>query len=155
MFDTVKGGDYLVDQDAAEVLAREAVETVIELEHMGLPVQPDAGRQDRPAPLRRSHTATSARAGQAILFRGRSDRPHDLFRRFYQNCIKAGVRFYDEYHVVDLIFEGGDGGDGGRAAGVVAYRIGDGELHTFGAKAVLLATGGNGRMFAITSNAHS
>src|SRR5665811_705682 len=55
----------------------------------------------------------------------------------------------------DSIFEGGEGGDGGRAAGAVAYRIADGELHTFGAKAVLLATGGNGRMFRITSNAHS
>jgi succinate dehydrogenase / fumarate reductase flavoprotein subunit len=78
-----------------------------------------------------------------------------ILQTLYQNCIKAGVHFYDEYHVVDLLFEGGDGGDGGRAAGVVAYRIADGELHTFGAKAVLLATGGNGRMFRITSNAHS
>ena len=80
---------------------------------------------------------------------------HMILQTLYQNCIKAGVRFYDEYHVVDLLFEGGDGGDGGRAAGVVGYRIADGELHTFRAKAVLLATGGNGRMFRITSNAHS
>ena len=78
-----------------------------------------------------------------------------ILQTLYQNCIKAGVKFYDEYHVVDLLFEGGDGGDGGRAAGVVAYRIADGELHTFRAKAVLLATGGYGRMFRITSNAHS
>jgi succinate dehydrogenase / fumarate reductase flavoprotein subunit len=78
-----------------------------------------------------------------------------ILQTLYQNCIKAGVRFYDEYHVVDLLFEGGDGGDGGRAAGVIGYRIADGELHTFRAKAVLLATGGNGRMFRITSNAHS
>ncbi len=78
-----------------------------------------------------------------------------ILQTLYQSCIKAGVRFYDEYHVVDLLFDGGDGGDGGRAAGVVGYRIADGELHTFRAKAVLLATGGNGRMFRITSNAHS
>ena len=55
---------------------------------------------------------------------------HMILQTLYQNCIKAGVRFYDEYHVVDLLFEGGDGGDGGRAAGVVGYRITDGELHT-------------------------
>ncbi|HSW41247.1 MAG TPA: succinate dehydrogenase flavoprotein subunit [Patescibacteria group bacterium] len=154
MFDTVKGGDYLVDQDAAEVLAREAVETVIELEHMGLPFNRTAeGRIDQrrfgghtrnfgEGPVRRSSFAAD-RTGHMIL------------QTLYQNCIKAGVRFYDEYHVVDLLFDGGDGGDGGRAAGVVGYRIADGGLHTFRAKAVLLATGGNGRMFRITSNAHS
>jgi succinate dehydrogenase / fumarate reductase flavoprotein subunit len=154
MFDTVKGGDYLVDQDAAEVLAREAIETVIELEHMGLPFNrtPD-GRIDQrrfgghtrnfgEAPVRRSCYAAD-RTGHMIL------------QTLYQQCIKLGVRFYDEYHVVDLLFEGGDGGDGGRAAGVVAYRIADGELHTFRAKAVMLATGGFGRMYRVTSNAWS
>ncbi len=154
MFDTVKGGDYLVDQDAAEVLAREAIETVIELEHMGLPFNrtPD-GRIDQrrfgghtrnfgEAPVRRSCYAAD-RTGHMIL------------QTLYQQCIKHGVRFYDEYHVVDLLFEGGDGGDGGRAAGVVAYRIADGELHTFRSKAVMLATGGFGRMYRVTSNAWS
>ncbi len=154
MFDTVKGGDYLVDQDAAEVLAREAIETVVELEHMGLPFNrtPD-GRIDQrrfgghtrnygEAPVRRSCFAAD-RTGHMIL------------QTLYQQCVKAGVRFYDEYHVVDLLFEGRDAGDGGRAAGVVAYRIMDGELHTLRAKAVLLATGGFGRMFRITSNAWS
>ena len=154
MFDTVKGGDYLVDQDAAEVLAREAVETVIELEHMGLPFNrtPD-GKIDQ-----RRFGGHTRNFGEGPVKRScfAADRTgHMILQTLYQNCIKAGVHFYDEYHVVDLIFEGGDGGDGGRAAGGVAYRIGDGELHTFGAKAVLIATGGNGRMFAITSNAHS
>jgi succinate dehydrogenase / fumarate reductase flavoprotein subunit len=154
MFDTVKGGDYLVDQDAAEVLAREAIETVIELEHMGLPFNrtPD-GRIDQrrfgghtrnfgEGPVRRSCFAAD-RTGHMIL------------QTLYQQCIKLGVRFYDEYHVVDLLSEGADLGQGGRAAGVVAYRIADGELHTFRAKAVMLATGGFGRMFRITSNAWS
>ena len=154
MFDTVKGGDYLVDQDAAEILAREAIETVIELEHMGLPFNrtPD-GRIDQrrfgghtrnfgEGPVRRSCFAAD-RTGHMIL------------QTLYQQCIKHGVRFYDEYHVVDLLSEGGDLGSGGRAAGVVAYRIADGEIHTFRAKAVLLATGGFGRMFRITSNAWS
>jgi succinate dehydrogenase / fumarate reductase flavoprotein subunit len=154
MFDTVKGGDYLVDQDAAEVLSREAIECVIELEHMGLPFNrtPD-GRIDQrrfgghtrnfgEAPVRRSCFAAD-RTGHMIL------------QTLYQQCIRHGVQFFDEYHVVDLVSEGADLGEGGRAAGVVAYRIADGELHTFRAKAVLLATGGFGRMFRITSNAWS
>ena len=154
MFDTVKGGDYLVDQDAAEVLAHEAIETVIELEHRGLPFNrtPD-GKIDQ-----RRFGGHTRNFGEGPVKRAcfAADRTgHMILQTLYQNCIKAGVHFYDEYHVVDLLFEGGDGGDGGRAAGVVAYRIADGELHTFGAKAVLLATGGNGRMFRITSNAHS
>jgi succinate dehydrogenase / fumarate reductase flavoprotein subunit len=154
MFDTVKGGDYLTDQDAAEVLAREAIETVIELEHMGLPFNrtPDGKIDQRrfgghtrnfgEGPVRRSCFAAD-RTGHMIL------------QTLYQQCIKAGVQFFDEYHVVDLLFEGGDAGAGGRAAGVVAYRIADGELHAFRSKAVLLATGGFGRMFRITSNAWS
>ncbi len=154
MFDTIKGGDYLVDQDAAEILAREAIETVIELEHMGLPFNrtPDGKIDQRrfgghtrnygEGPVRRSCYAVD-RTGHMIL------------QTLYQQCIKLGVKFYDEYHVVDLLSEGGDLGDGGRAAGVVAYRIADGGLHTIRAKAVLLATGGFGRMFRITSNAWS
>ncbi len=154
MFDTVKGGDYLTDQDAAEVLAREAIETVIELEHMGLPFNrtPDGKIDQRrfgghtrnygEGPVRRSCFAAD-RTGHMIL------------QTLYQQCIKAGVQFFDEYHVVDLLFQGGDAGQGGRAAGVVAYRIADGELHAFRSKVVLLATGGFGRMFRITSNAWS
>ncbi len=154
MFDTVKGGDYLVDQDAAEVLAREAVETVIELEHMGLPFnRTPEGKIDQR--LFGGHTRNF---GEAPVKRAcfAADRTgHMILQTLYQQCIKAGVRFFDEYHVVDLLSEGGELGSGGRAAGVVAYRIADGELHVFNAKAVLLATGGFGRMFRITSNAHS
>jgi succinate dehydrogenase / fumarate reductase flavoprotein subunit len=154
MFDTVKGGDYLTDQDAAEVLAREAVERVIELEHMGLPFNrtPD-GKIDQ-----RRFGGHTRNFGEGPVKRScfAADRTgHMILQTLYQNCVKAGVRFYDEHHVVDLLFEGGDGGDGGRAAGVVAYRIADGGLDTLRAKAVLLATGGNGRMFRITSNAYS
>ena len=154
MFDTIKGGDYLVDQDAAEVLAREAIETVIELEHMGLPFNrtPD-GKIDQ-----RKFGGHTRNYGEAPVRRAcyAADRTgHMILQTLYQQCIKAGVKFYDEYHVVDLLAEGGDLGSGGRAAGVVAYRIGDGELHTIVGKAVLLATGGYGRMFRITSNAWS
>jgi len=154
MFDTIKGGDYLVDQDAAEVLAREAIETVIELEHMGLPFNrtPD-GKIDQ-----RKFGGHTRNFGESAVRRScyAADRTgHMILQTLYQQCIKAGVKFYDEYHVVDLLAEGGDLGSGGRAAGVVAYRIGDGELHTIVGKAVLLATGGYGRMFRITSNAWS
>ncbi len=154
MFDTIKGGDYLVDQDAAEILAREAIETVIELEHMGLPFNRTAdGKIDQrrfgghtrnfgEGPVRRACYAVD-RTGHMIL------------QTLYQQCIKLGVKFYDEYHVVDLLEEGGALGSGGRAAGVVAYRIADGELHAIRAKAVLLATGGFGRLFRVTSNAWS
>jgi len=154
MFDTVKGGDYLVDQDAAEILAREAIETVIELEHMGLPFNrtPD-GLIDQ-----RRFGGHTRNFGEAAVKRAcfAADRTgHMILQTLYQQCLKHGVVFHDEFHVVDLLFEGGDAGDGGRAAGVVAYRIADGELHTFRSKAVLLATGGFGRMFRVTSNAWS
>jgi len=154
MFDTVKGGDYLVDQDAAEVLAHEAIETVIELEHMGLPFNrtPD-GKIDQ-----RRFGGHTRNFGEAPVRRAcfAADRTgHMILQTLYQQCIKHGVKFLDEYQVVDLLFEGGEPEDGGRAAGVVAYRVADGQLHSFSAKTVLMATGGFGRMFRITSNAHS
>jgi succinate dehydrogenase / fumarate reductase flavoprotein subunit len=154
MFDTIKGGDYLVDQDSAEILAREAIETVIELEHMGLPFNrtPD-GKIDQ-----RRFGGHTRNFGESAVRRScfAADRTgHMILQTLYQQCIKYGVKFDDEYHVIDLVTEGGELGDGGRAAGVVAYRIADGEIHTFRSKAVLLATGGFGRMFRITSNAWS
>jgi succinate dehydrogenase / fumarate reductase, flavoprotein subunit len=149
MYDTVKGGDYLVDQDAAEILTREAIETVIELEHMGLPFNrtPDGKIDQRrfgghtrnfgEAPVRRSCFAAD-RTGHMIL------------QTLYQQCIKHGVEFFDEYHVVDLLL---DGWPSPTTRGVVAYKIADGELHVFRSGAVMFATGGFGRMFKITSNA--
>ncbi len=148
MFDTVKGGDYLVDQDAAEILCREAIETVYDLEHWGLPFSrtPDGKIAQRPfgghtkeygkAPVRRSCYAAD-RTGHMIL------------QTCYQQCIKNQVHFYDEYHVLDLLIEQG------RCAGVVAMCLATGDIHTFHAKAVLFATGGCGKMFRVTSNAHS
>ncbi|CAN5734351.1 succinate dehydrogenase flavoprotein subunit [soil metagenome] len=148
MYDTVKGGDYLTDQDAAEVLAREAIETVIELEHMGLPFNrtPD-GKIDQ-----RRFGGHTRNYGEAAVRRAcfAADRTgHMILQTLYQQCIKHGVEFFDEYHVVDLLIEGG------RTSGVVGYRIADGELHVFRSAAVLLATGGFGRMYKITSNAHA
>jgi succinate dehydrogenase / fumarate reductase, flavoprotein subunit len=149
MYDTVKGGDYLVDQDAAEILTREAIETVIELEHMGLPFNrtPD-GKIDQ-----RRFGGHTRNFGEAAVRRAcfAADRTgHMILQTLYQQCIKHGVEFFDEYHVVDLVR---DEGVGGITRGVVAYRIADGELHIFRSSAVMFATGGFGRMFKITSNA--
>jgi succinate dehydrogenase / fumarate reductase flavoprotein subunit len=148
MFDTVKGGDYLSDQDASEILAREAIETVYELEHMGLPFNrtPDGKIDQRrfgghthnygKGPVRRSCYAAD-RTGHMIL------------QTLYQQCIKHETRFYDEFQVVDLIIENDV------CSGVVALEILTGELHIFHAKAVIVAAGGFGKIFKITSNAHS
>ena len=148
MFDTVKGGDYLVDQDAAEILAREAVETVYDLEHWGLPFSRTA---DGKINQRRfgGHTKEFGKESvQRSCFA--ADRTgHMILQTLYQQAIKNGVRFYDEYLVVDLLMSEG------RAAGVVALSIADGELHVFHAKVVLFATGGYGRVFEVTSNAHA
>jgi succinate dehydrogenase / fumarate reductase flavoprotein subunit len=151
MYDTVKGGDYLVDQDAAEILAVEAVETVIELEHMGLPFNrtPD-GKIDQ-----RRFGGHTRNFGEAAVRRScfAADRTgHMILQTLYQQCIKHGVEFFDEYHVVDLLL---DGWPNPTTRGVVAYRIADGELHLFRAPAVMFATGGFGRMFRVTSNAFS
>jgi len=148
MYDTVKGGDYLTDQDAAEVLTREAVDTVYELEHWGLPFDrtPDGKIAQRPFGGHTHHF------GQGAVRRScyAADRTgHTILQTVYQQCLRHNVQFFDEYHVVDLLIEEG------RISGVVAYQIRTGEMHTFRAKVVLFATGGMGRMFKISSNAHA
>ncbi len=148
MYDTVKGGDYLVDQDAAEILARDAVEAVIELEHMGLPFDrtPD-GRIEQ-----RRFGGHTAQYGQRPIMRAckSADRTgHMILQTLYQQCVKQGLTFFDEYFVVDLLVEAN------ACRGVVAVDLATGEVHIFHAKAVLLASGGFGRMFKVTSNAHS
>jgi succinate dehydrogenase / fumarate reductase, flavoprotein subunit len=148
MFDTVKGGDYLSDQDAAEVLAREAVETVYELEHWGLPFDRTADGKIAQRPFG-GHTH---HFGQGPVRRScyAADRTgHMILQTLYQQCLRQDIQFFDEYHVLDLLIEEG------MACGVVAYQVLTGEIHIFRAKAVLLATGGMGRMFRITSNAHA
>jgi succinate dehydrogenase / fumarate reductase flavoprotein subunit len=150
-FDTVKGGDYLVDQDAAEVMCRDAVETVINLEHLGLPFnrtpeglidQRRFGGHTRDygeAPVRRACFAAD-RTGHAIL------------QTLFQQCIKLDVAFYDEYQVLDLAMPAGSAGP---VSGVLALQLSTSEIHAFRAKTVLFATGGFGKMFKVTSNAHT
>ena len=148
MFDTVKGGDYLTDQNAAEILTREAVETVYELEHWGLPFDRTADGKIAQRPFG-GHTH---HFGQGAVRRScyAADRTgHMILQTLYQQCVRNNVQFFDEYHVLDLLIHEGV------ACGLVAYHILTGEIHTFRAKAVLFATGGMGRMFKITSNAHA
>ena len=146
MFDTVKGGDYLTDQDAAEVLAREAIDAVYDLEHWGLPFNrmPD-GRIDQ-----RRFGGHTRNYGEGPVMRTcyAADRTgHMILQTMYQQSIKNQVRFFNEYLALDLITTEG------AAAGVVAMNLRDGEIHTFHAKTVLFATGGYGRAWRITSNA--
>jgi succinate dehydrogenase / fumarate reductase, flavoprotein subunit len=147
-YDTVKGGDYLADQNAAKVLAENAVEAVIELEHMGLPFDrtPDGRISQRRFG---GHTSDFGKKPVRRACHSADRTGHMILQTLYQQCIKNNVRFYDEFHVVDLIMSNGS------AAGVVAIEMGTGEFHVFHAKATLFATGGWGRCWEVTSNAHS
>jgi succinate dehydrogenase / fumarate reductase flavoprotein subunit len=147
-FDTVKGGDYLVDQDAAEVMCREAIDAVLDLEKMGLPFnRTPEGRIDQ-----RRFGGHTRKHGEAAVRRScfAADRTgHMILQTLYQQCIKHGIEFFNEFYVLDLIMVGG------HAAGVVAYELATGEVHVFSAKAVIFATGGFGKVFRTTSNAHT
>lgn len=137
-FDTVKGSDYLADQDAVEILAQEAPDVIIDLEHLGVLFSrlPD-GRIAQRAFGGHSHNRTcyaADKTGHAIL--------HELVN----NLRRYGVHIYDEWYVMRLILEDG------QAKGVVMFRINDGQLTVVRAKAVMFATGGYGRAFNTTSN---
>ncbi len=147
-FDTVKGGDYLVDQQAATILAEEAVQAVYDLENRGLPFnRTPEGRIDQ-----RRFGGHTRNFGEGPVRRAcyAADRTgHMILQTLYQQCIKNDVAFFDEFQVLDLIL------DGNTAQGVVAVELASGDLHVFAAKAVLFATGGFGRIFKITSNAYA
>src|SRR6185503_11453729 len=150
MYDTVKGADWLGDQDAIEYLCRRAPEAVYELEHYGMPFsRSDDGRiYQRPfgghysdygkgPPVRRS-CATADRTGHAML--------HTL----YGQSLDRGAAFFVEYFALDLMMD-----DGGRCVGVVALCLEDGSIHRFRAKKTILATGGYGRAYFWCTSAHS
>src|SRR5919106_1332155 len=147
-FDTVKGGDYLVDQPAAEIMCREAIDRVVELEHWGFPFnRTPEGKIDQ-----RRFGGHTRNHGEAPVRRAcyAADRTgHMNLQTLYQQCIKQDVRFFNEFYVIDLLMVDG------RTAGVVAYELATGEIHVFRAKSVLFATGGYGKIFKITSNAHT
>ncbi|ROR03208.1 succinate dehydrogenase flavoprotein subunit [Desulfosoma caldarium] len=145
MFDTVKGGDYLTDQDAAEVLARDAARAVYELEHMGVPFNRNPNgtiaqrafgghtRHFGEAPVKRACYAAD-RTGRVIL------------DTLYGQCVQRGLHVYPELSVVDLVVRDGI------VCGVIALDWATAAVHVFHAKAVLLATGGFGKVFKTTSN---
>ena len=148
MFDTVKGSDYLADQDAAEVLTHDAIEAVYRLEHWGLPF--DRTPDGRIAQRRfGGHTRDFGKAAVKRSCYAADHTGHGILQTLYQQCIKNGVTFFDEYFLLDLLVRDGV------CCGVVAMCLARGDLHVFHAKAVLFATGGFGRMYKITSNALS
>ena len=147
-FDTVKGGDYLVDQDAAEVMCKEAIDAVLDLEKMGLPFnRTPEGRIDQ-----RRFGGHTRNHGEAAVRRScyAADRTgHMILQTLYQQCVKHEVEFYNEFYVLDMHMVGD------KVAGVVAYELATGELHLFQAKSVIFASGGFGKVFKTTSNAHT
>ncbi|MCZ7545871.1 MAG: succinate dehydrogenase flavoprotein subunit [Anaerolineae bacterium] len=147
-FDTVKGSDYLADQDAVEVMCREAVDVVLELEHMGLPF--DRTPEGKIAQRRfGGHTRNHGEKPVRRACHAADRTGHMILQTLYQQCIKNQVHFFDEFQVLDLILSEG------RVAGIVAVDIATGEVHVFHTKAVLFATGGWGKLWQITSNAHA
>ncbi|MGQ0838331.1 succinate dehydrogenase flavoprotein subunit [Actinokineospora sp.] len=151
-FDTIKGGDYLVDQDAAEIMAKEAIDAVLDLEKMGLPFnRTPEGRIDQ-----RRFGGHTRNHGEAAVRRAcyAADRTgHMILQTLYQNCVKHGIEFFTEFYVLDICLTETDNGP--VCTGAVAYELATGEIHVFQAKAVVFATGGFGKVFKTTSNAHT
>ena len=151
-FDTVKGGDYLVDQDAAEIMAKEAIDAVMDLEKMGLPFnRTPEGKIDQ----RRfgGHTRDHGKAPVRRACYAADRTGHMILQTLYQNCVKHDVEFYNEFYALDLCLTETD--DGPVATGIIAYELSTGELHIFHAKSIIFATGGSGRIYKTTSNAHT
>ncbi|MCJ0978060.1 succinate dehydrogenase flavoprotein subunit [Rhodococcus sp. ARC_M12] len=151
-FDTVKGGDYLADQDAVEIMAKEAIDAVLDLEKMGLPFnRTPEGKIDQ----RRfgGHTRDHGKAPVRRACYAADRTGHMILQTLYQNCVKHDVEFYNEFYALDLCLTETD--DGPVATGIIAYELSTGELHIFHAKSIIFATGGSGRIYKTTSNAHT
>lgn len=141
MFDTVKGSDYLADQDAAELMTREAPEEVIELEHLGVLF---SRLEDGRIAQRPFGGQGRQRTCYAADYTG-----HVMLHTLWEQCVRNNVKFFSEFQAFDLIM------NDGKCCGVVAYEIPTGKIHVFHSKVSVLATGGYGRAYKITSNAHS
>ncbi|MCZ4277101.1 succinate dehydrogenase flavoprotein subunit [Rhodococcoides yunnanense] len=151
-FDTVKGGDYLADQDAVEVMAKEAIDAVLDLEKMGLPFnRTPEGKIDQ----RRfgGHTRDHGKAPVRRACFAADRTGHMILQTLYQNCVKHNVEFYNEFYALDLCLTETENGP--VATGIIAYELATGELHIFHAKSIVFATGGSGRIYKTTSNAHT
>ena len=153
-FDTVKGSDYLGDQDAIEIMCQDAPRAIIELEHMGMPFsRTKEGKiaQRRFGGHTKPEDPNDPNSKRVPVMRScySADRTgHVMLQTLYENCIKNNVKFYSEYFLTDLIIEDGI------CKGLTAIDMATSEIHTFQAKAIMFATGGYGRAFRITSNAH-
>jgi len=146
MFDTVKGSDYLGDQDAIEIMAKDAPRTIYELEHIGVPFN----RTPEGKIAQRAFGGHTSNFGQAAVKRAcfAADRTgRVILDTLWEKCLQRGIEFYDEFQIFSLIVQNG------QCCGVVAYELTTGEIHIFQSKAVLLATGGAGKIFKTTSNA--
>jgi succinate dehydrogenase / fumarate reductase, flavoprotein subunit len=147
MYDTVKGADWLGDQDAIEYMCKNAMSAVIELEHFGMPFSRTADGHIYQRPFG-GHTL---RWGKEMARRAcaAADRTgHALLHTLYQQCLKHNAEFFVEYFALDLVM------DDGVCQGVIAWRMEDGTLHLFRAQMVVLATGGGGRAYLTTTQAH-
>ncbi len=147
-YDTIKGGDFLCDQDAVDILCKDAIDAVIDLEHMGLPFDrtPDGKISQRRFG---GHTNNETKQAVQRACHAADRTGHMILQTLYQNCIKNDVKFFDEFQMIDIIM------DGNKCNGIVAVELSTGETHVFHSKATMLATGGFGKMWKITSNAHS
>ena len=149
MYDTVKGSDWLGDQDAIEYMCREAIPAIIELEHQGVPFsRTDEGKiYQRPF----GGMTTNYGEGQATRTCAAADRTgHAILHTLYQQSLRHEAEFFIEYFALDLIMD-----DDGACCGVVAWDLSEGTLHVFRANMVVLATGGYGRAYFSATSAHT
>ncbi|HCI00797.1 MAG: succinate dehydrogenase flavoprotein subunit [Geminicoccus sp.] len=150
MYDTVKGSDWLGDQDAIEYMTREAVPAIIELEHYGMPFsrREDGKIYQRPFG---GMTTNYGKGGQAERTCAAADRTgHAMLHTLYQQSLRASAEFFIEYFAIDLIMDAD-----GACRGVVALKMDDGTLHRFRAQRTILATGGYGRAYFSCTAAHT
>jgi succinate dehydrogenase / fumarate reductase flavoprotein subunit len=149
MYDTVKGSDWLGDQDAIEYMVREAIPAIIELEHYGVPFsRTDAGKI-----YQRPFGGMTTKFGEGIAQRtcAAADRTgHAILHTLYQQALKHSAEFFVEYFALDLIMD-----DEGVCRGVMAWNLDDGTIHRFRARMVVLATGGYGRIYFSCTSAHT
>jgi len=148
MYDTVKGSDWLGDQDSIEYLCRNAPEAVYEMEHFGMPFS----RTDEGKIYQRAFGGMTSNYGEGLVQRtcAAADRTgHAMLHTLYGQCVKHEVNFFIEYFALDLILEDG------ACRGVMAWNLDDGTIHRFRAHKVILATGGYGRAYQSCTGAHT
>ena len=149
MFDTVKGSDWLGDQDSIEYLCSNAVDSIVELEHYGMPFsRTDDGKiYQRPFGGHMTNNGKGDPASRACAAADRTG--HALLHTLYQQSLKNDVQFFNEFYAIDLLKD-----SSGEICGLLALSIEDGSLHRFIAKITILATGGYGRIFQSSTSAH-